>query len=332
MDTPEHSDSRRPNAPTSERTLRILAVVLKHPGRTVKQLRRIMADQGDLIADQTLRTHLKTLIATEWVRPDGLGRFAPGPAVAGGTAAIGRFQIVLALLRESTDGLSAEQLVKQTGMDLHAARAALTIGVQFNCIVHDGDGRYWLDADGLLLPPSTASDEDINTILKRFVEVSGHDAALARLTQQDGLIVSHLHRPPEGESLLTGVNSRAAHATAGGQAALSWLDHRQQRRYLAVHGMDAFTAATPTSVEALQPLLVSEPGHLYTAEGQYCETGACLAILVHNGPRTDDPIALTTSVHLRDLGRDRKILENDLRRAATELLAIIDGPLHPPEN
>jgi hypothetical protein len=91
--------------------------------------------------------------------------------------------------------------------------------------------------------------------------------------------------------------------------------------------MPAFTAATPTTLEALEPLLARVPGHLFTAEGQYCETGACLAILVHNGPRTDDRIALTTSVHRQDLGRDREILEHDLRRAATELLAVIDGPL-----
>ncbi|MEU6246090.1 IclR family transcriptional regulator C-terminal domain-containing protein [Glycomyces sp. NPDC047010] len=329
MDASDHANS---SVQTSERTLHILQTVLEKPGRTTKQLRRVLADAGATMSDQTLRKHLKALIDGDWVLLDRFGQHNPGPAVAGGAGLIQGFQAVLECLRQFPDGLTPSELAHQVGIDLHQARAAIGIGLAFNCIAEADTetGRYRLDADGLMLPPCTASDAVLNSIIEDYVTESGHDAALVRISREHGLVLSHFRPAPGGDSLLPAVTPDAAHATSGGQAVLSRLDTFQRHRYLTKHGLRAFTPQTPTSIDALEQILVEAPGHLYVAEGQFNELGACMAILVHNGPRTDHPVALTTSVYRAQLHRDRQILEVPLRRAATALLTVIDGPLSSP--
>jgi len=329
MDTPADPNRKRHQVRASERTLAILRAVLDHPGSTVKQLRdRVTGDQP---SDQSLRDHLELLFEGGWVRRTFQGQIAIGPMLAAGAKAIGDFQLLLIYLRKSsTNGMEIQELVAETGLTSRAVSAAMTIGVEFDCITPMGDDRYRLNADGLLLPPCTASDEDLNAVLEYFTVVSGHDVALVRLSQADGLVLSHLHPAPAGTSLLAGITADAAHATAGGQAALSWIDDTQRDRYLQTHGTRAFTNRTLTTRQALAPMLVREPGRIHTAEGQYCEDGACLALIVRNGPRTDDRIALTTSVHLDQLDHDRRQLKNDLREAAVALSNLIDGPLPNP--
>ncbi|MEU5874215.1 IclR family transcriptional regulator C-terminal domain-containing protein [Glycomyces sp. NPDC047369] len=318
---------------TSERTLRILQTVLEHPGRTTKQLRRILTEAGATMSDQTLRSHLKSLAAGGWILRDPFGSHNPGPTVAGGSAELIRgFQSVLEHLRNAPDGLTPAELAEHVGIDLHQAWSAIGIGTEFHCIAETGPGtgRYRIDADGLMLPPCTASDDVLDSIIEEYVEASGHDAALVRISREHGLILSHFRPAPEGDSLLPAVTADAAHATSGGQAVLAHLDPFQRRRYLAQHGLHPFTPKTPTTIDDLEQRLVDKPGHLYIAEAQFNEVGACMAILVHNGPRTDHPVALTTSVYRDQLHRERHSLEVPLRRAATALLAVIDGPLPPP--
>jgi DNA-binding IclR family transcriptional regulator len=330
MDAPEHPKRNQQRSQVSDRTLRILQTILENPGRTTKQVLRLLADAGDRMSDQTLRNHLGVLSANGWTLQDGLGQYNPGPAVAGGASGlIRRFQTILECLRRAPAGLTPPELADELGIDLYRARSAIGIGIEFNCIVETapGSGRYRIDADGLMLPAGTASDEDLSGIIKEYVTASGHDGALVRLSLDHGLVVSHFHPAPAGDSLLHSISADAAHATSGGHTVLARLDPYQRRRYLERHGMRSFTPRTPTTINELEDLLVSTPGHLYVAEGQFNEAGACLAILVHNGPRTDDPIALTTSVYRRDLRRDLPSLEVPLRKAATALLAVLDGPL-----
>lgn len=315
---------------SSERTLRILQTVLTYPGRTTKQLRRMLTEAGDRMSDQTLRNHLGGLAANDWILQDGFGQFNPGPASAGVSVGIVRdFQTILECLRRAPAGLTPPELADRLDIDRYQARAAIGIGIQFNCITETGpgSGRYRIDADGLMLPPCTASTEALNAIIKEYSAASGHDGALARLSLTRGLVLSHFHPAPGGDSLLSAISADAAHATSGGQAVLARLDPFQRHRYLTRHGMPRFTSHTPTTPGELEQLLVDTPGHLYVAEGQFDDDGACLAILVHNGPRTDDPIALTTSVRRDQLGCDRSALEIPLRKAATALVAVLDGPL-----
>lgn len=329
METRADPNRKKHKVQASERTLAILRAVLDHPGNTVKQLRAHIA--GDRPSDQSLRDHLELLVAGGWVRRTFLNQIVVGPTLVAGARAISDFQMILARLRQaSAGGMEIRELAPETGLTPRAVSAAMTIGIEFDCITPVGDDRFRLNADGLLLPPCTVSDEDLKSVLKHFTTASGHDAALVRLSQTDGLILSHLQPAPDGTSLLADIGVDAAHATASGQAALSWVDDAQRHRFLQTHGMRAFTDRTPTSIEALAPQLIREPGRIYTAEGQYCVEGACLAVLVRNGPRTDDRIALTTSVRLDRLEHDRNRLKSDLRDAAVALSNLIDGPLPPP--
>jgi DNA-binding IclR family transcriptional regulator len=328
METPADPNRKNHQVQASERTLAILRAVLDHPGNTVKQLRPHIA--GTQPSDQSLRDHLGLLLDGGWVRRTFLGQIVVGPTLVAGARAISDFQMLLARLRQaSAGGMEIQELVEETGLTPRAVSAAMTIGIEFDCITPVGDDRFRLNADGLLLPPCTVSDEDLHAVLKHFTTASGHDAALVRLSQVDGLILSHLQPAPDGTSLLADIGADAAHATAGGQAVLSWVDDSQRDRFLETHGMRAFTDRTPTTIEALGPMLVREPGRIYTAEGQYCKEGACLAVLVRNGPRTDDRIVLSTSVRLDRLEHDRERLRSHLRDAAVALGNLIDGPLPP---
>lgn len=330
MDEPDHPQPRGHRVQSSERTLRILDVVIAHPGHTVKQLVRLVGQHGDAIPEHTIRDHLRMLADSSWVHRAPDGGWVPGSkSRAGGDDHVRLFQTLLGLLRHSRHGLSIADLAQEAGAAPPAVRAALDIGVEFDCVRAEA-GNYRMCPDGLLLPPCTASDEDLGAVLKAFCADTEHDAALVHLSQEQGLVLSHLHRAPNQESLLEDVGADAAHATAGGQAALTWLDVEQRERYLARHGMRAFTDLTPASPAALEPLLVKNRGWLYVAEGQYCTVGACLALLVRTGPRTDDRIAVTTSVWRRDLQEDRKFLEAHLYRAAAQLIPILDGPLPSP--
>jgi DNA-binding IclR family transcriptional regulator len=330
MDEPEHPVPRGHRVQSSERTLRILDVVLAHPGRTVKQLTRLLQASGEAIPEHTVRDHLRVLGERGWVHRHLGGHLVPGPkAHTGGINAVRLFQSLLRVLHQTKDPLDLIELATAIDAAPQAVRTALDIGMEFGAVV-ETDGTYRLNGDGLLVPRCSASDEDIATILKAFVAETGRDAALVYLSQTDGLVLSHLHQAPQRESLLDGLSADAAHATAGGQALLAWLDADQRDRYLARHQMRVFTTLTPRTLDELRPRLIREPGRLYVAEGQYCTTGACLGLLVHNGPTTDGRIALTTSVLRRDLEADQMFLTDHLYRAAARLIPILDGPLRPP--
>ncbi|GAB4001251.1 hypothetical protein GCM10029992_36200 [Glycomyces albus] len=329
MDAPDHPNHRPHRVKASERTLRVLEAVLDHPGQTVKQLTRLLNEAGEAFPEQTVRDHLGGLVRRGWVHRAPGGSHMPGPKAAAGRHAVAQFQTLLDILRSAPHGLTVTELAGAAGIAEQSVRSGIEVGKEFDCVRFAG-GRYRLNPDGLPLPLCTASDEDLDAVLKEFVGETEHDAALVHLSQIDGLVLSHLHQAPGKASLLAGVGPDAAHGTAGGQAALSWLDDDQRDRYLGAHGMREFTSLTPTTVEALNALWVREPGHIYAAEGQYCTVGSCLAILVHNGPATGDRIALTTSVWRKDLKHDRAFLENHLYRAAAQLIPILDGPLPAP--
>lgn len=325
METPADPNRKRHQVQASERTLAILRAVLDHPGSTVKQLRDRITGQP---SDQSLRDHLGLLFDGGWIRRTFRGEIAIGPTLAASDQAIRDFQMLLVHLRKaSVHGMDLQEIAEATGLTPRAVSAAVTIGVEFDCMTPAGNERYRLHADGLLLPPCTASEESLNAVLEHFTAASGHDAALVHLSQDHGMVLSHVHPAPNRASLLATIPADAAHATASGQAALTWLDGTQRARYLATHGMKPFTDRTPTTVEALESRLVREPGRIHTAEGQFTDGGASLAIMVRNGARTDDRIVLTTTSRLERLEHDRTRLTTCLRETANALSTLIDGPL-----
>ncbi|MEU6858530.1 IclR family transcriptional regulator C-terminal domain-containing protein [Glycomyces sp. NPDC046736] len=306
-----------------------MQTVLANPGRTTKQLRRLLTEGGDVMSDQTLRTHLDVLTEGGWLIRDVFRQYNPGPTVAGGEPLVRGFQTVLDHLRKAPHGLTPTELADELNINLYSAKSAIGIGIEFNVITETaaGSGRFRLDSDGMLLPVCTASDSEIDAVLAAFVASSGRDAGLFTLSQEEGLVISHVHQDPDGSSRLADTSPKAAHATAGGQAALAWLDEVQRTRYLRTHGMEQYTPKTITSMTELESVLVREPAHIYASAGQYRECCTCLAILVHNGARTDERIALTTSTHIDTPVPDMRILEAHLYRAATALSNLIDGPL-----
>ncbi|MCD0444262.1 helix-turn-helix domain-containing protein [Glycomyces sp. A-F 0318] len=190
-----------------------------------------------------------------------------------------------------------------------------------------GAGRYLLDP-AARLPLGAADHDGIDRVLAEFTKCTGRDVALATLSG-GRLAISHLHPSPEGESLLQGIDPRAMHATAAGKCLLAQLPNQERRRLMILTGMPRYTDRTITDVKRLDASLKAQQDEVWSAEGEYCETGACLAILAHPGTTYGDSIALTTSVQAAEFTQMKRELGISLLRGVARLQTVI-GPLQPP--
>jgi DNA-binding IclR family transcriptional regulator len=190
-----------------------------------------------------------------------------------------------------------------------------------------GAGRYLLNA-AARLPLGTADHEGIDDVLKDFTRRTGRDVALATLNGGQ-LVITHLHPSPEGESLLEGIDPLAIHATGSGKCLLAQLPEPERRRLMILTGMPRFTTRTITAYKQLDANLKSQNSELWSAKGEYCDTGACLAVLAHPGSTYSDSIALTTSVQTSEFTQAKAELAANLHRAVALLQPVI-GPLFPP--
>ena len=80
------------------------------------------------------------------------------------------------------------------------------------------------------------------------------------------------------------------------------------------------------TLEELRPHLRSGARDIWSARGQYCTGGACLAVLAHDSKYRATRFALTTSVELEKYQHDRHLLRNRLLQCSGELQTVL-GPL-----
>ncbi len=331
MATTERPNRTRHRVQSSERTFKVLDLVIAHPGKTVRQLTRLLGE----LAEATVREHLKVLTTSGRVRHKHGLYYPPTVVGAGRSGPTGKdllgLHAILEHLAAHPEGLTGPELAAMPDLNPELVNGAICAGLEADWFFRDADERYHLNPDR---PPSsfgTASHEDISTLLKNFTQASGRDVALATLW--DGkLVLTHMHLAPKRPSLLVDIPPDAAHGTAGGHALLHQRTEAQRRRFLTHAGMPAYTSLTPTTYEALAPLLPPDPAGIYDAPGRFCAAGACLAILVRHTPERGGSIAITTSVYRADLGEDqekqRKMRELRANLIATAgLLAPRIGPL-----
>lgn len=296
------------------RALTLHDVIAKHPGQTVKKL----ATLGG-ITEKTIRDYLATLVDAEWVLNDH-GTFFVNPERRITEEDLRALSQVTNTLSASSSGMTANDLIAQTGVDPSRVRGALLAGIHAGLLRRDDEGRY---ATPVVRRQVHA---DVDAILTDFTETTGHDAALATL-YQGKLVLTHLHKPIGRVSLLDAVTTDAAHATSAGHSLLHRLQPHQREEFLArSSGMRRFTSRTPTTPAQLELLLEPNTAGIYTAEGQYCVDGACLALGLRSGAPDGRCVAFTTSVLVHDLEAKREALQADLFRTAA-LLAPVVGPI-----
>lgn len=233
---------------------------------------------------------------------------------------------ILRMLDQHEAGLSAQSLAHRCGISLGAAYRH-TDSLTHAGLLYKDDNKFFIDPRARLLT-NTADHEGIDAVLDEFVEASGRDVALATL-HNGRLALTHLHKSSKSESLLANVPSSAAHATASGKALLAALSRPERRRLLAQNGMPAFTPKTATTPESLEKLLHPDENGIWSAEGEFCDVGGCLAVLADAGRLYADCIAVTTSVRVADLPYTRDQLTAQLHRTVVLLKPVL-GPLLPP--
>lgn len=233
---------------------------------------------------------------------------------------------ILRMLDKHEAGLSAQSLAHRCGITLAAAYRH-TDSLMHTGLIYKDDNKFIIDPRARLLT-NAADHHGIDVVLKGFVQDSGRDIALATL--HDGqLVLTHLHQSLKSESLLAAVPSQAVHATAAGKALLAALPKTERRRLLAQNGMPRYTAKTATTPEALEERLRPDENGIWSAEGEFCEIGGCLAVLADTGRVYADCIAVTTSVRVVDLPHTRGQLTAQLHRTVVLLKPVL-GPLLPP--
>ncbi|MCH7229965.1 helix-turn-helix domain-containing protein [Glycomyces sp. L485] len=232
---------------------------------------------------------------------------------------------IFRLLHANENGLTAQSLASRCGLALASAYRHLDSLVHMGLVYKDDD-RFRIDPGAKPLDQA-ADHEAIDVILKEYVKDTKRDIALATL-HGGALVFTHLHAPEDSESLLTNVPAYAVHSTAAGKALISALPGPERRRLLVRNGMPAFTAKTITDPDALEERLHPDEHGIWSAEGEYCEIGACLAVLADTGRFYADCIAVTTSVRASELERERERLTTALHRVVVLLKPAL-GPLVP---
>jgi len=231
------------------------------------------------------------------------------------------------LSRHSPGGRYLDDLAEDCNMPRRSLERHLSFLEAFGFVRHTGARRYFINA-AARLPLGVADHDGIDKVLAEFVEHTGRDVALATLSGTE-LVMTHLHKNPDGDSLLDEVHPRAVHATGAGKCLLAQLPTAERRRLMILNGMPRYTSATITDFESLEANLREHEGEFWSAKGEYCETGACLAVLAHPGTTHGDTIALTTSVHTEEFTEARVSLVAGLHRAVVRLQPFV-GPLLPP--
>jgi DNA-binding IclR family transcriptional regulator len=247
---------------------------------------------------------------------------------AGDLATVDKTLLIYTVLSRSKTALYLRDIEEACGLPQRTVQRHLDFLEQRGFAQRTGAGRYLLNP-AARLPLGSADHAGIDRVLKEFVERTGRDVALATLSGGQ-LVISHLHPSPRGESLLEDIHPRAIHATGSGKCLLAQLPSTEERRRLLIlNGMPRFTDRTITDFEALEANLRAQESELWSAEGEYCETGACLAVLAHPGSTYNDSIALTTSVQAAEFAEAKAELTANLHRAVARLQPVV-GPLWPP--
>lgn len=230
---------------------------------------------------------------------------------------------ILGALTEHEGGRSAQSLANRCGLKLASVYRHLDSLIHAGLVYKDGN-RYLIDPG---MPPLgyAADHEAIDLILKEFVNETNRDVALATL-HEGRMVLTHLHASAKGESLLAGVPSQALHATAAGKALLAALPETERRRLLNNNGMPAYTAKTITDPDDLEARLQSDEHGIWTAAGEYCEIGACMAVLADSGRLFSECVAVTTSVRVDEIDAAREMLTAALHRVVVLLVPVL-GPL-----
>jgi DNA-binding IclR family transcriptional regulator len=226
-------------------------------------------------------------------------------------------------LKDHPDGLKAASIAHRSGVPPTSIYRHLSTLEDLGWIYPSGE-KYVLNPTAEI-PLGSADHVRIDQILEEFTQITGRDVALATLNVKD-LVLTHLHKPTEAESLLDGLAPDAAHATACGQALLAQLSDVERRRFLTRAGMRRFTDRTATTPQELEARLHHDADAIWTAEGEYCVEGACLAMLARSGPMYASCIAVTTSVFIADLEQSKALLATTLHRTVALLQPSL-GPL-----
>lgn len=298
------------------RALTVYDLIRANPGKTVKQLSRLLGT----LPEKTLRDYLNNLLDTGWIVIGDEGRHYANPERQLTEVDLQNLVKLTTVLSAAPAALSKVELAHHAGLTGVRLDGAIIAGIQAGMIERSDTGGYRLTA-----LPRRKADERIDTVLEGYAKTTGHDAALATL--YDGrLVLTHLHTVPGHPSLLAPVGTDAAHATSAGHALLDGLAPDQFRDFLEKAGMPRFTARTPTTPTQLELLLNRDSAGIYTAEGQYCPDGACLAVGLRRGAPDGRCVAFTTSVYLPELQQKREQLKADLFRVAAQLAPIV-GPL-----
>jgi DNA-binding IclR family transcriptional regulator len=232
----------------------------------------------------------------------------------------------MGLLDEQQGGASLARLAKRLHMKDETLRPYLNGLIRHRKIYQDEvDKLYYLDPDGPPVRPTKADTSAIRRILEQFTADTKRDIALAVLSDE-GLRLPVYVKPLEGTALLANLRPDSAHGTAAGHALLSERSDSYVRRYFTRFGMPRFTDATPTTLEELRPHLTPGTRGIWSARGQYCTDGACIAVLAHDSKYRDTRFALTTSIESEKYQHDRHWLRNRLLQCSGELQTVL-GPL-----
>lgn len=235
--------------------------------------------------------------------------------------------IYTVLSRFSPNGVYLHKLAEACGMPRRSVERHLQFLRHFGFVRQTGAHRYFVNPSARL-PLGIADHEGIDKVLQDFVGRTKRDVALATLSGGK-LVITHLHKNPKGESLLENMHPKAVHATGSGKCLLAQFSADERRHIMILTGMPRFTDRTITNFEALEADLQKQDSELWSAQGEYCETGACLAVLAHPGSTHGDNIALTTSVETSEFTQAKDHLAANLHRTVTLLQPVI-GPLLPP--
>lgn len=250
----------------------------------------------------------------------------PSPRASKATEVAFRVLEQLERLDDQHSGSSLAGLASRLDMKEETLRPYLNRLVERGKIYRDGiDRLYYLDPDCAPVRPTRAAPEKVQRVLEQYVADTGHEVALAVLTTA-GLRLPIYVKSTEGPTFLANLREDSAHATAAGRALLSGRTTSYVRRYFTRVGMPAFTDATVISVDVLLPLLVPGSRGVWNARGQYCDEGACLAVIAHDSRFTAMRFALTTSLEQARFHLERQRLQNRLLQSAGELQPFL-GPL-----
>jgi DNA-binding IclR family transcriptional regulator len=167
----------------------------------------------------------------------------------------------------------------------------------------------------------------VGDALRKIATETGFSHYLARFVGGRVAItaVGEGPRSPHLEELVPGFDE-ASHATAVGKALLATLTVEQRARYLKEFGMRAYTSATLTSPDALEPdLLAGEKRGMHIEIGQYRPGLACAAVLVLPDRDIERRVAVGCSMPAADLMTSARAVRTRLVAAAGELAGLLNS-------